>query len=91
MTVAELIAKLQGMPQEARVVIDGYEGGLDDLKTVELIEMVVDSKECYGGLFGPHEQWYPPVVDPRGSNPPHETAVYLPRYLTPTSVGVRPV
>ena len=79
MTVAELIAKLQEMPQDARVVVNGYEGGLDDLETVELIEIVVGLNESYGGLFGPHEKWHPPVVDPRGSNLPHETAVYLPR------------
>ena len=79
MTVAELIAKLQEMPQEARVVVDGYEDGLNDIDTVELIEIVVGSKGPCSDLFGRHVQWWPPTVDRRNDDRPHEPAVYLPR------------
>ena len=42
MTVGELIAKLQAMPQDARVVVDGYEGGVDDAADPELVEVAVN-------------------------------------------------
>lgn len=34
MTVAELIARLEEMPQDSRVVVDGCEGGLEDVSSV---------------------------------------------------------
>lgn len=79
MTVAELIAKLQELPQDARVVIDGYEGGLEDVEVVRVIEIIVGSKGPCSDLFGTHEQWFPAVHDRPARKRPHETAVYLPR------------
>jgi len=72
MTVAELIAKLQEMPQDARVVIDGYEGGLEDVSTVQTTSIALNRNEP--GIFGPHEEW-----DPYMDQEPDETAVYIPR------------
>lgn len=72
MTVAELIAKLQEMPQDARVVVDGYEGGLDDASIVQTTLIVLNENEP--GIFGPHEQWMPYM-----DREPDETAVYIPR------------
>lgn len=71
MNVAELIAKLQKMPQDARLVIDGYEYGLEDLDpdAVRLIPVMIDwNKEC----GGPHEEW-----SERICRPPDEFAVYI--------------
>lgn len=42
MFVAELIAKLLEFPQDLPVVVDGYEDGLDDIDTVELVDMGKD-------------------------------------------------
>lgn len=72
MTVAELIAKLQEMPQDARVVVDGYEGGYEDLSDVSTVDIVLNRYE--GFPLGRHGDWLH-----RDGQEPHETAVYLPR------------
>lgn len=43
MTVAELIEILSQQPPERRVVLNGYEGGLDDIDTVSEISIVPDA------------------------------------------------
>lgn len=72
MTVAELIAKLQEMPQDARVVVDGYEDGLKDASLVQTIPVVLNANTSC--CSGPHEQW-----ESYMNVQPDETAVYIPR------------
>lgn len=72
MTVAELIAKLQEMPQDARVVVDGYEDGLKDASLVQTIPVVLNANTS--SWTGPHKQW-----ESYMNVQPDETAVYIPR------------
>jgi len=51
MTVRELIEKLATFPPDARVIVTGYEGGFDDVDTVEPRPIMVD-------YYDPDEQWY---------------------------------
>lgn len=53
-TVRELINKLQAMPQEAVVLVDGYEGGLSDIGAIKttLVDLNVNKEDYYG----PHEE-----------------------------------
>jgi hypothetical protein len=46
--VDELIALLSQMPEEADVVVKGYEGGVDDVVHVKLVQIRRDV----------HEEWY---------------------------------
>ena len=49
MTVAELIEKLKEYPQDIRVVVRGYEDGVDDVERAEEIEIYLnyfDSAYC---------------------------------------------
>jgi predicted metal-dependent TIM-barrel fold hydrolase len=39
MTIAELIEELKKYPQDTRVVVSGYEGGVDDVYYVEETEI----------------------------------------------------
>jgi hypothetical protein len=57
MTVAELIEKLRAMPQDMRVVVDGYEGGFDDPK---IFEQVVILDGGSGWPNGRHRDCYDP-------------------------------
>lgn len=53
-TVKELIEKLKTMPQEAIVLLDGYEGGLSDIGTIKTASVDLNvNKEDY---YGPHEE-----------------------------------
>jgi hypothetical protein len=45
MTKKELIEKLTGYPDDTLVVVNGYEGGFDDINGIELLE-VIDTTEC---------------------------------------------
>lgn len=49
-TVKELIEKLQEFPPETRVIVCGYEGGVDDITGVELtfIDLNVNTAWYYG-------------------------------------------
>ena len=49
-TVKELIEKLQEFPPETRVIVSGYEGGVDDITGVELtfIDLNVNTAWYYG-------------------------------------------
>lgn len=53
-TVKELIEKLKSMPQEAIVLVDGYEGGLCDIGSIKacLVDVNIHSEDYYG----PHEE-----------------------------------
>lgn len=72
MTAAELIAKLQELPQDARVVVDGYEGGLVDVDYVTTVPILLNRNTA--DYYGPHEEWESYL-----GYKPDETAVYIPR------------
>lgn len=71
MTVAELIAKLQEMPQDARVVLENHYDGLDDADEIEAVPIVV-GEFFPGGIGGTHAQWGHYM-----KTPPDETAVVI--------------
>ena len=50
MTVAEMIAALNAFPQEARLIVDGYEGGYDDAQPPREcpININVNPQDYYG-------------------------------------------
>ena len=73
-TVAELIAKLKEMPQDARVVVDGYEGGLTDPPAIYTVPIVCDENGD-SWVYGPHEKW-----SQSSSSPADEVAVHISRY-----------
>lgn len=56
MTVAQLIAKLQRMPPDAPVMIEGYEGGIRELNPegVALVSVELDVN-AGSEYLGPHE------------------------------------
>ena len=72
MKVKELILRLQECNPEAMVVVDGYEGGLEELKNVH--DSILIALDVNAGRYGPHE---PDWREHTG----HATvaAVYLPR------------
>jgi hypothetical protein len=53
MTIAELIEKLQKYPQDLRVVVRGYEGGVDDVDYVEETEIYLNHNTAW--YYGKHE------------------------------------
>ena len=55
MTIAELIEKLQEYPQDTRVVVRGYEGGLDDVRELEEIEIYLNCNMSTW-YYGNHEE-----------------------------------
>lgn len=57
MTVRKLIEKLQVLNQDARVVVNGYEGGFGDVReeSVKYIDLALNiHKENY---YSPHDYW----------------------------------
>jgi hypothetical protein len=78
MTVAELIAKLQEMPQDARVVIDGYEEGVEDVQIVQAAPVVLNVNPVTDTMYGTHE-----LQSRLSDRTADEIAVYLPRRLWP--------
>ena len=50
MTIAELIEKLKEYPQDTRVVVRGYEGGVNDVEYLEdtYISLNKNTVWCYG-------------------------------------------
>ena len=54
MTIAELIEQLQKYPQDTRVVVRGYEGGVDDVDEVELTEIYLNYNSVR--YYGKHEK-----------------------------------
>lgn len=68
MTVAELISLLQQHPPDTRVVVRGYESGVDDVVGVDVVRLQLNARTEWWN--GDHV-----IVDRnRGGNPP---AVYL--------------
>lgn len=55
MTVAELIAALQALPPDARVVVNGYEHGVDDIVAPRPIKINPDTNSKEDWFAGPHE------------------------------------
>ena len=57
MTIAELITKLQSLPnQQQRVVVNGYEGGYSDVKEFDEVKIKLNqNSEWY---YGAHESTY---------------------------------
>lgn len=72
MNVKELIDILLTMPQDARVVTNGYEGGLDEIQPPQVAPIVAD----HGGdeWTGDHE-W----AGTHAKAPATETAVFIGR------------
>lgn len=74
MLVKALILRLQECDQEAMVVVDGYEGGVTELRNIrDSVEIALDVNEA--SYYGEHEcvfsNGYPDAV--------HKHVVYLPR------------
>jgi len=71
MTVAELIAKLEGLPRGMRVLVDGYEGGLENPGDIRIASVgASDYLKSYWGEFDevPRDMdkpWFAAVVIPR--------------------------
>lgn len=55
MTVRELIEKLQAMPQDVVVVVDGYEGGVEEPTQVRAAFITRNANEPEDWFFGHHE------------------------------------
>lgn len=53
MTVADIIQKLNQLPQDALVLVDGYEGGLDAVIDTKVIHILYDEKKEW--YYGPYE------------------------------------
>lgn len=57
MTIGELCIILEHLPADMRVVVNGYEGGYDDVVNEEIREITlalnVNKDSCY---FGPHDE-----------------------------------
>lgn len=56
MNVGELIEKLQKVPAHLPVMVDGYEGGLQDLECVIHTRVILNQWGNVPSLFGPHEE-----------------------------------
>ena len=67
MTASELIKLLSKYPRDARVVLDGYEGGLDDVVDIEPIPLHENANPDID-YYGVH------LFDP---STPTETAVWI--------------
>jgi hypothetical protein len=79
MTVGELIAKLQEFDQNTMVVVDGYEGGVDELTTVQTVSIAL-GYNVEGWYYGDHEVVTDSTLLPEEKEKyPVVTAVYLPR------------
>ena len=53
MKVSELIEQLKAMPQDAMVVVDGYEGGLTTLEQCEEVTALLNRNTDW--WYGKHE------------------------------------
>lgn len=54
MTVAELIEKLKEYPQDLRVVVHGYEGGVNDVGYFEEMDIYLNYNTVW--FYGKHEE-----------------------------------
>lgn len=65
MTVAELIAKLSELDQDARVLVHGYEGGVSDALAARRCEVALGVNEG-STIYGEHEIPDDYLVDQHG-------------------------
>lgn len=88
MTVSELVSLLQSMPPGARVIVQGYEGGFDDVKGVAAAPIIVNGgyrivggNEGWGGPYSPRldgmEGEHVEASGEQRSDPDFEEAVLL--------------
>lgn len=54
MKIKQLIAKLQKLDPEIRVITDGYEGGYRDVKKIKKIKIVLNVNTKW--YYGPHDR-----------------------------------
>lgn len=54
MKVKELIEKLKQYPQDRRVVVSGYEGGVDDIYRINEIPILINYHARW--YYGKHEE-----------------------------------
>lgn len=73
MTVAELIAKLQTCPQDARVIVNGYEGGYCDVEATTPCPIKLNRNTAW--YYGPHDE-------PEGDEAPDEQAILIAKIIT---------
>lgn len=79
MTVRELMELLSEFRPDARVMVDGYEGGVKGLERVRMVDVFVD---YHSGMtyYGPHEVVSSEWVDEEDTKTyAKESVVYLPR------------
>jgi hypothetical protein len=82
MNVAELIDILRSYPAEARIVVQGYEFGFDDITSVARQPLAIGANLTARPGFGggeviPAEYGAGAHDSPSGGTPPDEFAVYL--------------
>ena len=75
MKVSELIEILNGCNPDLPIVLDGYEGGLDELGEVETIQIFKDVNLDVG-YYGNHEEASGASIKAEWNT---HTAIYLPR------------
>ena len=56
MKVKDLIAHLQTFDPELEVMIDGYEGGIENITEVEMVQVALDVNQSW--YYGKHEMVY---------------------------------
>jgi hypothetical protein len=54
MMVKDLVKKLLEVNQNYRVVVDGYEGGVDDMEKIKVINIALNANE--EAYYGDHEE-----------------------------------
>jgi hypothetical protein len=69
MRVKDLIKALQAHDPEQRIVVDGYEGGFNDIEDLEVTKIKPN----------PSAAWYDGQYDYVREDEPGETVVYIPR------------
>jgi hypothetical protein len=73
MKVKELIEKLQALDPEHMVVVDGYEGGVGELKEISTVCLSLNVNDAW--YYGEHELCDESTADPESNT----YAVLLPR------------
>lgn len=53
MNVKELIEEWKKYPQDIRVIVNGYEGGYDDVESINKIKLLLNQNEEW--YYGKHE------------------------------------
>jgi len=64
MTVAQLRELLQAFDPQARVVVEGYEGGFDDVRAVVLVDLAVNVHSPADWYMGAHDVVHGPTRKP---------------------------